>query len=95
LKYTRDANIRVFTPKGLNLKAQGRRFGRTLGKGSKRRSTPKGFNRRLFDSLNHVEQLRDYIAKQEEHHWSTTFHDGFRRLVEKYGLEWNERYEWE
>jgi putative transposase len=46
-------------------------------------------------SPSHVEQLRDYIAKQEEHHRHVTFQEEFRRLLAKYGLEWDERYVWE
>ena len=34
----------LFTPKGLHPKAQGRRFGRTLGQCAQRATTPKGFN---------------------------------------------------
>jgi REP element-mobilizing transposase RayT len=43
----------------------------------------------------HVEPLRIYIANQEEHHRIITFQDEFRRLLKKYGLEWDERYVWD
>jgi putative transposase len=43
----------------------------------------------------HVEALRDYIANQEEHHRQESFQDEFRRLLTKYGLEWDERYVWD
>ncbi len=46
-------------------------------------------------SPSHVEALRGYIANQEEHHRSETFQDEFRRLMEKYGIEYDERYVWE
>jgi putative transposase len=46
-------------------------------------------------SPGHVEPLRTYIAKQEEHHHKETFQDEFRRLLTKYGLEWDERYVWD
>jgi REP element-mobilizing transposase RayT len=46
-------------------------------------------------SPGHVEALREYIASQEEHHRTVTFQDEFRRLLTKYGLEWDERYVWD
>lgn len=46
-------------------------------------------------SPGHVEILREYIANQEEHHRHETFHDEFRRLLTKYGVEWDERYVWD
>jgi len=46
-------------------------------------------------SPGHVEMLRTYIANQEEHHRTETFQDEFRRLLTKYGLEWDERYVWD
>ena len=46
-------------------------------------------------SPSHVELVRDYIAKQEEHHRRVTFQEEFRRLLRKYGLEWDERYVWD
>jgi REP element-mobilizing transposase RayT len=46
-------------------------------------------------SPGHVEALREYIANQEEHHRAETFQDEFRRLLTKYGLQWDERYVWD
>ncbi len=46
-------------------------------------------------SPGHVEPLRGYIARQEEHHRAETFQDEFRRLLRKYGLAWDERYVWD
>jgi putative transposase len=46
-------------------------------------------------SPGHVNALRTYIANQEEHHREITFQDEFRRLLAKYGLEWDERYVWD
>ena len=43
----------------------------------------------------HVEPLRMYIANQEEHHRKETFQDELRRLLTKYGLQWDERYVWD
>ena len=46
-------------------------------------------------SPGHVEEVRSYIANQEEHHRTVTFQDEFRRLLTKYGVEWDERYVWD
>ena len=43
----------------------------------------------------HVEVLREYIGKQEELHRTVTFQDEFRRLLAKYGVEFDERYVWD
>jgi REP element-mobilizing transposase RayT len=43
----------------------------------------------------HVDALREYIANQEEHHRTETFQEEFRRLLEKYGVEYDERYVWD
>jgi len=46
-------------------------------------------------SPGHVEALREYIARQEEHHKTESFQDEFRRLLAKYGIEYDERYVWD
>jgi REP element-mobilizing transposase RayT len=46
-------------------------------------------------SPSHVDPLRAYILNQEEHHRTETFQDEFRRLLKKYGIEWDERYVWD
>jgi REP element-mobilizing transposase RayT len=46
-------------------------------------------------SPSHVEAMRHYIANQADHHRKETFQDEFRRLLTKYGLEWDERYMWD
>jgi putative transposase len=38
--------------------------------------------------------LTQYIDNQEEHHRKSTFQDEYRRLLEKYGVEYDERYVW-
>jgi putative transposase len=43
----------------------------------------------------HVEALRVYIANQEKHHRTAMFQDEFRRLLTKYGVQWDERYVWD
>ena len=46
-------------------------------------------------SPSHVEDVRNYIAKQGEHHRHESFQDEFRRLCRKYGVEIDERYVWD
>ena len=41
-----------------------------------------------------VEVVRDYIAKQEQHHRKRTFQDEFRVFLNKYGIPYDEKYVW-
>ena len=43
-------------------------------------------------SASQVEKVREYIAKQEEHHRKQDFRDEFIGLLRKNGVEFNERY---
>jgi REP element-mobilizing transposase RayT len=42
-----------------------------------------------------IASVRDYIAKQEEHHRQVSFQDEFRALLAKYEIEFDERYVWD
>jgi putative transposase len=42
-----------------------------------------------------VEDVRTYIANQEEHHRKTSFQDEFRRLLQRYEVDFDERYVWD
>ncbi len=46
-------------------------------------------------SPSHIDNLKRYIANQEAHHQRETFQDEFRRLLRKYGMEYDERYVWD
>jgi REP element-mobilizing transposase RayT len=46
-------------------------------------------------SPSHVDALREYIRSQEQHHHTESFQDEFRRLLRKYGIEFDERYVWD
>lgn len=46
-------------------------------------------------SPSHVNALRTYIENQEQHHRKESFQDEFRRLLGKYGVEYDERYVWD
>ena len=40
-------------------------------------------------------QVRQYIESQAEHHKALDFQAEFRKLLERHGLEWVERYVWD
>lgn len=46
-------------------------------------------------SPSHRPALEQYIANQAEHHRRTTFQDEYRLLLEKYGIQFDERYVWD
>jgi putative transposase len=41
-----------------------------------------------------LEALKRYIDTQEEHHWKRTFQQEYRRFLEPYGVDYDERYVW-
>ena len=45
--------------------------------------------------VSQLESVRDYIAGQEEHHRKVSFQDEFRRLLQRYEIEFDERYVWD
>ena len=42
-----------------------------------------------------INRVRKYIATQEEHHRKTTFQDEFRKLLDRYEIDFDERYVWD
>jgi REP element-mobilizing transposase RayT len=42
-----------------------------------------------------VPEVRDYIARQEEHHHRMGFQDELRALLRKHEIGWDERYVWD
>ncbi len=46
-------------------------------------------------SASQVASIVDYIKNQEEHHRDVSFEDEFRRLLEKHGVAFDERYVWD
>ena len=42
-----------------------------------------------------VEEVREYIRDQREHHKHVSFQDEFRTFLRKYNLEFDERYVWD
>ena len=46
-------------------------------------------------SASHVDPVVDYINRQAEHHRKRTFKDEFREFLERYDVEYDERYLWD
>src|SRR5690348_6369229 len=46
-------------------------------------------------SPSNIDAVKEYIARQEEHHRKMPFQDELRALLRKYQLEWDERYLWD
>jgi len=46
-------------------------------------------------SQSNVEQVKAYIAGQEEHHRKRSFQEEFRLMLERHGVEFDERYVWD
>jgi putative transposase len=42
-----------------------------------------------------LEEVRRYIAGQEEHHRNVSFQDEFRRLLQRYEIPYDDRYVWD
>jgi REP element-mobilizing transposase RayT len=46
-------------------------------------------------SQSNLEQVKEYVARQEEHHRKMSFQDELRALLRKHQMEWDERYVWD
>lgn len=46
-------------------------------------------------SASHLEDVTEYVAKQEERHRRRTFQEEFRILLERYKVEYNEAWVWD
>jgi len=46
-------------------------------------------------SQSHVNQVRNYILNQEQHHRRKTFQNEFRAFLKRYEIEYDERYLWD
>ena len=42
-----------------------------------------------------LEVAKGYLAKQKEHHRTVTFQDEYRKFLEEYQVEYDERYVWD
>jgi REP element-mobilizing transposase RayT len=46
-------------------------------------------------SVSNLDDVRAYLANQEQHHRRLSFQDEFRALLKRHDLEWDERYVWD
>jgi len=46
-------------------------------------------------SQSNAPQVKQYVANQEEHHRQMTFQDEYRAMLERHGIEFDERYVWD
>ena len=46
-------------------------------------------------SPGHVERVRGYIKNQKIHHQNETFQEEFRRILQEYHVDYDERYVWD
>jgi hypothetical protein len=46
-------------------------------------------------SPSHFEAVRKYILNQEEHHYKETFQEEVLRLLQRYRVQYDERYLWD
>ena len=46
-------------------------------------------------SASNLEQVKKYIADQEQHHRKMNFQEELRTLLRRYHVEWDERYIWD
>jgi hypothetical protein len=46
-------------------------------------------------SQSNLEQVKQYVAGQEEHHHKIGFQAELRALLRKHEIEWDERYVWD
>jgi len=78
----------------LNIKAGSSKWLKTKGEAYAQFHWQSGYG--MFSvSPSHREVLGTYIMNQAEHHRKVTFQDEYRRLLKKYGAEWDERYVWD
>ena len=46
-------------------------------------------------SPSNLEEVRSYIANQDEHHRKRTFQEEFRLMLQRHKIEYDERYVWD
>jgi len=46
-------------------------------------------------SQSHVEQVRRYILRQEQHHRKITFQDEYREFLRRYDVKYDDQYVWD
>jgi REP element-mobilizing transposase RayT len=46
-------------------------------------------------SYSQIEQVKSYLANQEQHHKGKSFQDEFREFLKRHDIAWDERYVWD
>lgn len=46
-------------------------------------------------SASRITNVQEYILRQEEHHRNKSFQEEFKEFLDRYGVEYDERYLWE
>jgi putative transposase len=46
-------------------------------------------------SQSNADEVIDYIIRQQKHHKKMTFQEEYRKFLERYGIEYDERYVWD
>ena len=77
-----------------DLKRESSKWIKTKGRGLEEFHWQSGYGAFSVSPTN-VDELRQYIANQEDHHRTETFQDEFRRICRKYGVDIDERYAWD
>ena len=42
-----------------------------------------------------IDDVDNYIRNQKDHHQSTSFQDEYRKLLDEFGIEYDEQYVWD
>lgn len=76
------------------VKRESSKFVKTLGGGHGDFYWQRGYG--MFSvSPTHLPDAEKYVCTQEEHHRKKTFQEEFREFLERYGIEYDERYVWD
>ena len=67
---------------------------KTLGQEFKRFHWQSGYGA-FSVSQSHVEQVRRYVLRQEQHHRKISFQDEYREFLRRYEVQFDERYIWD
>jgi len=76
------------------VKKESSKFMKTLGQKYANFYWQRGYG--MFSvSPTHLSEAEAYVRNQEEHHRKQTFQEEFRAFLDRYGIEYDERYVWD
>ncbi|MEM9479692.1 MAG: IS200/IS605 family transposase [Verrucomicrobiota bacterium] len=76
------------------VKRESSKFMKTLGPAFAKFCWQRGYG--MFSvSPTRREKVEEYVRNQEEHHRTRTFQEEFRKFLDQYGIEYDERYVWD